>query len=269
MGNLESDLFIFLDLNKPGPANYIIPSTLFSGPQYSLTARNIPFQISLEDESYIPTPGPASYDPKNTLLFPKAPEVTLGSRNKPEKSKILEINFDKDLKEFVPGPGAYDPKDRQIKGNQNPKVTLKGRHQMKLDPTPGPGYYDSHKSEENLKPSHVVRLDTKEKSKLFQILKIVVRYKSMIELSPGPSDYSVKSLSVIKPSGPAYSLRKRVEYDFRKIDFILSFFIEEKTPAPTAYKAKDVMNSSKITMKSRASPFVLVFPAERVNTLRV
>lgn len=31
-------------LNTPGPTNYIMPSTLFSGPQYSLTGRNIPYQ---------------------------------------------------------------------------------------------------------------------------------------------------------------------------------------------------------------------------------
>ena len=91
-----------------------------------------------------------------------------------------------------------------------------------------------------------------------------------IECTPGPSDYSQTSLSVIKPSGPAYSLRKRVEYNVSKfVEIYFHDVIEDSTPSPTAYSAKVEEKKSKISIKSRSSPYVLVFPSERLDTLRI
>ena len=84
---MHSTYLPIIALNTPGPANYIMPSSLFSGPQYSLTARNIPFQVgSAEDDYVVIQPGPADYIPKCDLTKSKAPAASLGARNKPEKS---------------------------------------------------------------------------------------------------------------------------------------------------------------------------------------
>ncbi len=124
-----------------------------------------------------------------------------------------------DQGEFIPGPGAYQPKDRQIKGNDAPKATLKSRHFVKLENTPGyvklklsksPGYYDSHIAEERMRPCHVVKINNRRRED---------RLKSATEITPGPSDYVFEKLESVKPAGPAYSLGKK--YDDQKRKFIL------------------------------------------------
>ncbi|KAJ3379747.1 hypothetical protein HDU84_006437 [Entophlyctis sp. JEL0112] len=113
-------------LKTPGPANYVIPSSLFAaGPQYSLAARN-----DFDDADDFPDapprvhgPGPTSYDPRP--VFDASPKNSLGARWKVFPPKNV-----------TPGPGAYEPKDRQIRGNDGPKATLKGRYEQKSSYSP-------------------------------------------------------------------------------------------------------------------------------------
>ncbi|KAJ3026319.1 UNVERIFIED_CONTAM: hypothetical protein HDU68_005856 [Siphonaria sp. JEL0065] len=223
-------------LKTPGPANYIIPNSLFSGPQYSLTGRNIPD----EEESHATIPGPTSYNPKP--LFDKPPEFSLGNRWKPELPK----NYG------VPGPGAYEPKDRQIRGNGAPKVTLKGRYDKKISRNPGPADYNTaNPIERTVSAAQLARLEKSKKE-------VPQRIRTIVEKSPGPADYDLKPVSTVKPCGPKYSLATRI-----------APFKSDQTPGPNCYAARKPMDGPKITMKSRSSPFVLVFPSQRVDTLRL
>ncbi|KAJ3276993.1 hypothetical protein HDV01_000045 [Terramyces sp. JEL0728] len=120
----------------PGPANYIIPSSI-DGPKCTMTARNIPYQGCLAinpDEEYVgPNPGPTDYNPSIKLTADSAPKFSLRSRLKERPGD----------NQFVPGPCAYNPKDRQIKYNQAPHVLLKGLPIMytKREKMPGPADY--------------------------------------------------------------------------------------------------------------------------------
>ncbi|KAI8930130.1 hypothetical protein BC831DRAFT_395486 [Entophlyctis helioformis] len=231
-------------LKTPGPANYIIPTNLFSGPHYTLTARNVPYQ---EDDYIAPNPGPTDYNPDSRLTLDKPPSFSLGSRPKSSRHE----------NDFVPGPDAYRPRDRQIRGNGNPKVTIKGRHKNNPGVTPGPADYISHVPAASVTAAQLAR-NAAPRPVGGTWPHVSERLKSVIEESPGPADYQVKPISVVKPCGPVYSLRKRLDY--QKID---------QTPGPNAYYALPEKSGAKTTMKSRSSPFVMVFPTNRVDTLRV
>ncbi|KAJ3067143.1 hypothetical protein HDU98_009664 [Podochytrium sp. JEL0797] len=221
-------------LKTPGPANYIIPDTLFSGPQYSLTGRTI------EEDTIQNAVGPGSYEPKSILDTP--PKFSLGTRWKPE----LPRNFG------VPGPDAYDPKCGQIRGNGAPKVTLKGRYSSKVNMNPGPADYNTSASiERSVSAAQLARMQKNTKP-------VPPRIRTIVEKSPGPADYVLQSVSTTKPCGPKYTLGTRV--DALKTD---------ATPSPNLYAARKPLDGPRITMKSRSSPFVLVFPSQRVDTLRL
>ncbi|KAJ3122859.1 Katanin p60 ATPase-containing subunit A1 [Nowakowskiella sp. JEL0407] len=218
-------------MKTPGPANYIIPNTLFNGPQYSLTGR------SLEDEFTEYPPGPTDYNPVVDQVVYRSPSFSFGAR------RPLISSWKADA-----GPGTYSPKDRQIRGNLAPKVTLKSRHSTKITPSPGPADYDT--SAINV-PSFSQLIKMGEK----------VDYQSKLltmQETPGPASYAVKPLAVTKKAGPQYTLAKRL--------------VEPKhtlTPGPNSYSANPKMDGPKITFKSRQSNFALVFPSNRVDTLRV
>ncbi|KAJ3040444.1 hypothetical protein HDV00_010880 [Rhizophlyctis rosea] len=83
------------------------------------------------------------------------------------------------------------------------------------------------------------------------------RIRYHIEGTPGPTDYT-PSIKTAKPTGPKYTLGKRLKIE--KAD---------ATPAPNAYKPPSSISGPRITMKSRMSPFVMVFPTTKVDTIRV
>lgn len=224
-------------LKTPGPANYIMPNTLFSGPQYSLTARNIPYE---DDEEYVTTrlPGPTDYNPNPKPTLDRSPMYSLGSRWKDVTSKRID----------GPGPRTYYPKDRQIRGNDGPKVTLKGRYTTKIGSTPGPADYNTSTVTTSMSVAQLARLEKK---------RDIPQSSRSVEKTPGPADYDPKPVAVTKTSGPKYSLASRLAD--RKAD---------QTPGPNAYRAAPRFDGARISMKSRMSPFVLVFPSQRVDTLR-
>ncbi|KAJ3109052.1 hypothetical protein HDU97_009170 [Phlyctochytrium planicorne] len=183
-------------MKTPGPANYIMPNNLFSGPQYSLAARELP-----EDENYFaPPPGPADYNPKTAPTLDKSPEFTLGGRWKEHSPKW----------EGVPGPGAYQPKDRQIKGNDGPKITLKGRHSRKIGSTPGPADYSTTMTPSSICAEQLARIDKKKEAPRLS------REKSENEAGPGPADYNLAPMATTKTAGPKYSLSARIARKLRK-----------------------------------------------------
>ncbi|KAJ3139065.1 hypothetical protein HK100_012095 [Physocladia obscura] len=228
-------------LKTPGPANYIIPNQLFSGPQYSLTGRPISADGDDDDDEFVvaDVPGPTSYDPRP--MFEASPKNSLGGRWKHYPSRNL-----------IPGPGAYEPKDRQIRGNGAPKVTLKGRYETKISSNPGPADYNTASSTERIITlAELSRLEKKD-------VKVPPRIRTIIEKFPGPADYNLKSIEKVKPSGPKYSLGTR-----------LVAVKGDQTPGPNSYTASKPLDGPRVTMKSRSSPFVLVFPSQRVDTLRL
>ncbi|KAJ3217201.1 hypothetical protein HDU67_008330 [Dinochytrium kinnereticum] len=225
-------------MKTPGPANYIMPNALFSGPQYSLTARALPYE---EEDYYVPPPGPADYNPDACPTLAKSPHHSLGARWKECPPKWAG----------VPGPGAYQPKDRQIRGNDGPKITLKGRHSSKIGSTPGPADYNtSAVPTTSICAEQLARIDKKKEGTMD-------KEKQTTEESPGPADYNLAPMATTKTAGPKYSLAARIA---RKLP--------DPTPGPNAYGARAKLDGPRITMKSRMSPFVMVFPSNRVDTLR-
>ncbi|KAJ3252168.1 hypothetical protein HDU77_005283 [Chytriomyces hyalinus] len=227
-------------LKTPGPANYIIPETLFNGPQYSLSGRS---NDNLQETAQ---PGPANYHPQP--LFEQSPQFSLGRKPKPDPGKFTE----KTLRnaEF-PGPSVYEPKDRQIRHNGAPKVTLKGRYNPKVSNSPGPADYNTAAPiERTLSAAQLARLERPKD--------VPPRIRTTIEKTPGPSSYTLTPVTTIKHSGPKYSLAKRLQP-----------VKPDSTPSPNNYYASKRLDGPKITMKSRMSPFVLVFPSQRVDTLRL
>ncbi|KAJ3376817.1 hypothetical protein HDU92_008976, partial [Lobulomyces angularis] len=212
-------------LKTPGAANYIIPNNIFQGPQYSLTPKYI------EPNSDDVTPGPTDYNPSLKLVNETKPTFSLG-----ERRPIVFENT-----EGVPSPSAYNPKDRQIKGNDASKVTLKSRHYTKQFSTPGPSDYVSIKPLSKLSAFELARSETRKN-----------RHANNNENDkkpkfngPGPADYEVKPMAITRKNYPAFSLGKRLAE--QKIS---------STPSANAY-SPIVKKGNGIKMKSRMSPFVM------------
>lgn len=224
-------------LKTPGPANYIINNASNCAPQPSLTGRNIPYE---DEPYYVPPPGPTDYYPNSDPTRCSLPIYSLGSRRTPLPDQRL----------LVPGPGTHQPTDRQIQHNDAQKVTLKGRWKNKIDCTPGPADYNATwQPTPSLSMTQLARMGPRKT--------VPDRLKSYIEQSPGPADYKTLQ-KITKPACPAYTLAKR-----------LNPLKAMSIPGPNAYQAGLKRDGPQISMKSRMSPFVLVFPSNRVDTLKV
>ncbi|KAI9206877.1 uncharacterized protein BJ171DRAFT_641682 [Polychytrium aggregatum] len=224
-------------LKTPGPANYIMPNTLFSGPQHSLTGRNIPYE---EEPTYVPPPGPTDYSPSADPTRDCPPIYSMGTRRPSLSNKAIDY----------PGPGAHQPRDRQVRGNDSQRATLKGRWRSTIEITPGPADYDAAwKPPRSLSDAQLARMGARKS--------VPERIKMVIEDTPGPADYNLKSMNFTKRAGPAYSLSARINSIKR-----------DNVPGPNAYDAGPKRDAPKASMKSRMSPFVLMYPTSRVDTLR-
>ncbi|KAI9105224.1 hypothetical protein DFS34DRAFT_709045 [Phlyctochytrium arcticum] len=226
-------------MKTPGPANYLMPNDLFTGPQFSISAKNA------GDLSVANKPGPADYKPSFDLTRDQGPAVTLKGRHESRDGLSAKS---------IPGPGAYTPRDRQLRGNDGPKVTIKGRRKELAECTPGPADYQTTPV---VTPAQLARYDAKEKDKL----RVIVE-KPKPNPTPGPGSYTLTPLDKTKAAGPKYSLRKR-------LDHLLKYSTTMKSPGPNAYQAVDVLTPRATTFKSRMSPYVTVFPSTRIDTLQV
>ncbi|KAI9223521.1 hypothetical protein BC828DRAFT_375693 [Blastocladiella britannica] len=288
----------------PGPANYLTPTNVSTGPHFSMVGRG-EFDPA-DDPAYWdpktvpkPTPGPASYavDAGATLL--RAPGISLGVRCEMPPPKIVS-----------PGPSAYAPAIGTVEHNDGPRVMLKGRHRDRPKKLPGPADY------------HVV--DTVTVSDLILSLEkrrtaaaekqAAAKRKAAVSVanaaaaaaaapgstpptmatmgprsgcSPGPADYdTVPALRLQYKSAPKYSLGVRTSASAG------GAAARDAGPAPNAYSVMAANNNIKsgsadgkkksskggvngrappkgASMKSRPSENVMVFPSMRLDTLRL
>ncbi|KAJ3180057.1 hypothetical protein HDU87_002280 [Geranomyces variabilis] len=234
-------------LKTPGPANYIMPAALFSGPQFSIIGKHDP-EETLANEK-LSRPGPASYSPDVAATRARGPAYTLKSRTGPTRPP-----------KHHPGPGAYTPRDRQLRGNDSSKVTIKGRWRSWQECTPGPADYTPAPS---LTPAQLARLDARENERRRAHVHVA---PPMHAPTPGPGSYSPR---LCTPSSPGFTLGKRLDSSTKTP--------LTKTPSPNAYPpgppaappAAQRGPKAGATLKSRMSPYVTVFPTTRVDTLRV
>lgn len=229
-------------LKTPGPANYVLPSNLFSGPHIGLGPR-LP-ESSAESQHY--KAGPTSYDPLPDSTRTGAPKYSLGKKN--DSAFLERLN--------TPSPASYHLSDRQMKNNDAPKFSLKSRREanssQKYEQTsPGPADYIELRPFVAPTVSQLARIQIIKNQESNNL--IAHAEKKPFSKTPGPSDYNVKSLG-----GEGFSLGKRL--DSRKND---------SNPSPNAYNIRSERTKAAIRMKGRNSPFVLVFPSSRINTLRV
>ncbi|KND03362.1 uncharacterized protein SPPG_02405 [Spizellomyces punctatus DAOM BR117] len=229
-------------LKTPGPANYLMPNDLFSGPQFSIIGRHDGQTVRT------PPPGPADYMPNFEPTRDKGAVVSLKGRH-----ATKDQQSDNDRGQGIPGPGTYTPRDRQVRGNDGPKVTLKGRWNSIQESMPGPADYQTTPA---ITPAQLAKFDAKEKAK-----SKVVPARPFPVTTPGPGSYTLTALTVTKAAGPKFSLGKRLERGNKPSS--------PNTPGPNAYQANPVTTSRSTTFKGRMSPFVTVFPSTRVDTLRV
>ena len=183
-------------------------------------------------EQVIKHPGPAEYDINLQSVATSQPKYSLGKRI----SDGSRTNF--------PAPNSYSTTDRQISHNDAPKYSLKSRHRLSnKHQNPGPADY------EPIKPIMDLKKTIKNEVKREVVSSVVSKV-----IAPGPSDYTAVPS---KNHAPAYSIGKRLE----------SSKLHE-TPSANAYSPEDINKVHGISLKSRGSPFVVVFSSNRVDTLR-
>jgi hypothetical protein len=119
---------------------------------------------------------------------------------------------------------------------------------------PGPSDYLAHTVMVNTTAAQLVR-NAKKTQIIFQ--------KPKTEQTPGPADYKidfVKQKYLIGKRNVFEKDKKDTRDSFRKQDF----------PGPASYNTRpEKFSKGNISMKSRFSPFVMVFPSMRMNTLNV
>jgi hypothetical protein len=226
-----------LSLETPGPANYIIPNNMYYGIQVGLAPRP-----EVELTTY--NAGPTTYNPRIDFTHRNNPVYTLGEK----------INSNK-KKNKTPSPATYILNDRQIRNNDAPKYSLKSRHTLSRESSdeqssPGPADYISLKT-------HTLTVSQKARNEIIMreslSRHLLDAKRGSISKTPGPSDYNVEHG---KPR-EGFSLGKRLEE-----------IKNESKPSPSTYNVRSGKSKNAIRMKGRNSPFVVVFPSTRIDTLR-
>lgn len=216
----------------PGPANYTRP-TLPEGPKFTMIARSLAFG----GEEFIPDyPSPLEYHPNFKLAWTESPTYTIGARVPLLKDERIEN----------PGPGTYKDKTGKVEFNNAVKITLKGRIADIVDEKPSPAQYNVEESSKSIATGGQYRVHMRPSEEKTT--------EPMI--TPGPSDYEV--LSAYKKGvkhAPNYTVRKRLTEPKR-----------DHVPAPNTYDARDKLKGGNITFKGRPSPYVIVFPQERMGS---
>jgi hypothetical protein len=226
-----------LSLETPGPANYIIANSMHYGVQVGLAPK--PLEVLITYKS-----GPTSYNPKIDFTHRNMPTYTLGKKAV-NKKRIAK----------TPSPATYTLNDRFMKTNDSPKHSLKSRHPLPGDTSeqqtsPGPADYVALKPFVSTTVSQKARNEILMRKSLKPILENRDNIKSK---TPGPSDYNT---SGSRTPREGFSLGKRIDT-----------LRQDTKPSPNAYTVRSESKNS-IRMKGRNSPFVLVFPSNRVGTLR-
>jgi hypothetical protein len=231
----------------PGPANYIIPSNISQGPKCPIIGRTFPSEgiFSLIQmlilRVQLHTTQALNY---SLIQYQNIPWESAMSRKLQLRLYLAQVHT---ILKLLHRDETLHSRAEGATRLVNPEIYP--------DKTPGPADYGLITEFRKLKVNDIISSDKKRIES--------GRLKISSEKSPGPADYSV-STTILK-RGPSYSLRKRLQEEKRMAILIL----DDNTPGPNAYNAVEGKPQAKITMKSRQSPFVLVFPTTRIDTIRL
>jgi hypothetical protein len=224
-------------METPGPANYIIPNNTYYGVQVGLAPRPIEPLLSYNA-------GPTSYDP--VYQHVTQPKFSLGKQIYIKRSKRGSK---------MPSPASYTVTDRQIRTNNAPKCSLKSRRVNTSDSgeqsSPGPADYIPL-------PRYTATVSQRARNEIIMresLRPLLETKKDLKPCTPGPSDYDV---------GKARAPREGFSLG-RRIDKLKN----DEKPSPGTYNVRSDRKNTAIRMKGRNSPFVLVFPSTRFDTLRI
>ncbi|KAI8819167.1 uncharacterized protein EV422DRAFT_579581 [Fimicolochytrium jonesii] len=249
-------------LKTPGPASFLIKDQS-TGPQFSL--RGKPHTPGAAGDS----PGPATYNPNLNGSMEKRPAYTLGGRPGSQNGGASRPT----TAAAGPGPSEYTPRDRQVRSNDGPKVTLKGRWKVFAASTPGPSDYNV--PQRFLTPLQLARFEEacrkRKEAKQAGTQPPTTTPQVDQHTTPGPGTYTHIDTNVVKRAAPAFSLGKRLPTELSRLQ------ARQQTPHGTAKAVvedsgegeKGRKGSKGPSLKSRMSPFVTIFPSTRMDTLRV
>lgn len=145
----------------------------------------------------------------------------------------------------------YNPTNNTLQANDAPKASLRGRRSEKPTITPGPLDYKPKKSA-------TVRQCKAHSFHKAKRMTFVVELQETTKNAPAPGQYDLLAKTKEGPKG--FSIASRIPPPNKK----------DTTPAPNVYELKaEKKKNSGPALKSRASPFILLFPSMRFETLRV
>ncbi|KAI9151010.1 hypothetical protein H9P43_009625 [Blastocladiella emersonii ATCC 22665] len=279
-------------IKTPGPANYLIPSGVPTGPQFSMVGRGE--FLPEDDPAYWTEPGPAvppgpsSYSPNAKATLTHAPTYSLGTRY------AMPAPHD-----VSPGP-AYRPTIGTIAKNDGPRVALKSRHPERRKHLPGPADYAPsapvtvrdlvHQLQQ--RKAGAAAIQSRRKAELAAAAAAMEAAaaaaaaaeqqqqlappprRRVSHPTPGPADYDTRPAHRMQyASPPKYSLSSRpVGRDGVPVGGVGSG--NGAGPAPNAYvpssdSFRKVPGPKAASMKGRLGDNVMVFPSLRLDTLRI
>jgi hypothetical protein len=112
-------------LQTPGPGDYQLPSTLATGPHYTIGSRK-------KRETESPSPGPGAYDPSVVATLERFPSVRIGRSKRMTAKPYFRL----------PGPGSYSL-DFTSYNAPKWKFGSSKRKTGAVNHTPGPGDYEA------------------------------------------------------------------------------------------------------------------------------
>ncbi|TPX37562.1 hypothetical protein SmJEL517_g00452 [Synchytrium microbalum] len=235
MGETREGCLTSLAHPQPGPFDYDIklPS---AGPKFSILARH-------KDVIKGVTPAPTAYEVLASVAAtsPHAPAISIAG-----KLDLLPLLVHAE----GPSPGEHQNGESTI-GQDKPKFTIAGRHDLNVDTSPGPKYF----------------VDIKSSAPVFSFR---VKPEPKVELLPGPTDYNIQikspvhapafnsrpktSLTENLTEGPGVLYYPRLEWAHGNGVTLKGYHREFKplqTPSPAQYKANSSLKGPEFTMTAR------------------
>lgn len=189
-------------------------------------------------------PGPANYNPDYSKIDTTTRgNFTLNFRP-PQVAEMCNTKI------IAPAPNVYDTLKAIDSVKRNPpKFTLKSRFKETVRISPGPAsYLPTKRIPFSIQPTGKPVDKGKGTEKI---------YKCTVEVRPSPADSHLSSKTT-HPTAPCFSISSKLS---EKYVF--------KTPAPEQYATDDLQKIGRIgvSLKSRPSPYLIVFQSDRIDTL--
>jgi len=217
----------------PAPNNFEIPSSILCHNNFTFTGKPLNEYEKKADE-----PGPVNYKPQYDEVLKRSPVYSFGKANR-SNDRIVS---------YKPGP-FHDVTYENISNNSYPKITIKGKTQVKIPKTPGPSDYFKDIMNIPIKLEKIRR--TPKVQKYFGSGR---KEPKKAPPTPGPASYD--NNKIIKyHSSPTYTMGKKLNEKSNKCHTEFNYTLSEKP--------KDG-----IKFKGRMSNYVLTFPSNRVNTIK-